>query len=141
MVWVRACLQAFGRHELRDAGTATDRNLMAVQASRAAVPGGAVAGVIRGAKLATQIARQGGRLAGQLREFLKQTPGQLKRTVRSFDMQISKHEGWMADPSSKVSNFSQLSPEYQQNVLHHWGRDIARQQELRSIAQDVLKGF
>jgi len=38
MVWVRACLQAFGRHELRDAGTATDRNLMAVQVSRRLSP-------------------------------------------------------------------------------------------------------
>jgi RHS repeat-associated protein len=104
---------------------------------------GAVAGASAGAKAvkgATEIAQEGGRHAGQLQQFLKQTPDQLQRTVRSFDKQIAKHEGWIANPASKVSNFSQLRPEHQQNLLHHWKQDIARHQELRSIAQDVLKG-
>jgi RHS repeat-associated protein len=88
---------------------------------------------------ATQIAQEGGRHAGQLQQFLKQTPDQLQRTIRSFDKLIAKHEGWIADPASKVPNFSQLRPEHQQNLLHHWRQDIARHQELRSIAQDILK--
>ncbi len=90
------------------------------------------------AKSATQIAREGGKHAGQLNQFLKQTPEQLQKTIRSFDKQIAKHEGWIKDPSSKVKNFNELSPEHQQNLLHHWQQDIARHQELKSIAQDVL---
>jgi hypothetical protein len=95
----------------------------------------------RAEKGATQIAQEGGRHAGQLQQFLKQTPDQLQRTIRSFDKQIAKHEGWIADPASKVPNFSQLRPEHQQNLIHHWKQDIARHQELRSTAQDVLKGL
>jgi hypothetical protein len=108
----------------------------------AAGPGVALVGrLAKTANGATQIAQEGGRHAGQLQQFPKQTPDQLQRTIRSFDKQIAKHEGWIADPSSKVQNFSQLRPEHQRNLLHHWGQDIARHQELRSIAQDVLKGL
>jgi uncharacterized protein RhaS with RHS repeats len=100
-----------------------------------------LADVVGAAKGATQIAQEGGRHAGQFQQFLKQTPDQLQRTIRSFDKQIAKHEGWIADPTSKVPNFSQLRPEHQQNLIHHWKQDIVRHQELRSIAQDVLKGL
>ena len=41
--------------------------------------------------------------------------------------------------ATDAQNFSQLRPGHQQNLLHHW-QDVARHQELRSIAQDVLKG-
>src|SRR5690606_38918606 len=41
----------------------------------------------RGAGPALQAARAGGRHAGQLQQFLKQTPDQLRRTIGSFDKQ------------------------------------------------------
>jgi uncharacterized protein RhaS with RHS repeats len=90
-------------------------------------------------RTATQIASEGGKHAGQLQQFLKQTPEQLNKTINSFDKQISKHEGRLADPASKVANFDSLRPEHQRNLLHHWQQDIARHRELKSIAQDVLK--
>ena len=90
---------------------------------------------------ATQIARGGGRHSGQLNQFLKQTPEQLQKTIRSFDKQIARHERWIKDPTSKVKNFSELRPGHQQNLIHHWQQDIVRHQELKSIAQDVLKGL
>ena len=89
---------------------------------------------------ATRIAQEGGKHAGQLRQFMKQTPEQLQKTINSFDKNIAKHEGWIANPESKVPNFSQLRPEHQENLIHHWQQDVSRHQELKSIAQDVLGG-
>jgi len=66
---------------------------------------------------------------------------ELQKTIRSFDKQILKHEEWIKDPTSKVKNFNELRPEHQQNLLHHWQQDIVRHQELKSMAQDVLKGL
>ena len=93
------------------------------------------------AKSATQIAQAGGRHAGQLAQFAKQTPDQLGKTINSFDKQIAKHEGFIANPTSHVPNFNELSTKHQGNLIHHWGQDIKRHQELKSIAEDVLKGL
>lgn len=95
----------------------------------------------RGAGPALQAARAGGRHAGQLQQFLKQTPDQLRKTIGSFDKQIAKHQGWIRDPASKVKDWATLRPEHQQNLLHHWRQDIARHHELKSIAEDLLKGL
>lgn len=93
------------------------------------------------AKSATQIAQAGGRHAGQLAQFAKQTPDQLGKTINSFDKQIAKHEEFIANPTSHVPNFNELSIKHQGNLIHHWGQDIKRHQELKSIAEDVLKGL
>jgi hypothetical protein len=90
---------------------------------------------------ALDVARAGGRHAGQLRQFMKQTPDQLRKSIASFEKNIAKHEGWIKDPTSKVANWADLSPQHQQNLLHHWGQDIERARELRSIAEDVLRGL
>ena len=94
----------------------------------------------RAPRSATQIAREGGRHAGQLKQFEKQTPRQLQKTIRSFDKQISKHKAWIKNPTLKVKNFSSLSKKHQKNIIHHWQQDIIRHRELKSIARDVLKG-
>jgi len=91
--------------------------------------------------IATKIAREGGKHAGQLKQFLKQTPEQLLKTIKSFNNQITKHEEWINNPTSKIVDFNELRPEHQQNLLHHWRQDIARHQELKAIAEDVLSGL
>ncbi len=95
----------------------------------------------RVAKSATEVALEGGKHAGQLKQFMKQTPEQLQKTIKTFDKQIAKHEEWIRDPVSKVGNFNELRPEHQKNLVRHWQQDIARHKELKSIAQDVLKGL
>lgn len=92
-------------------------------------------------KGAAQIAREGGRHSGQLKQFLKRTPEQLQKSIRSFDKKVTQHEGGIKDSTSKVKNFNSLSKEHQGNLIHHWGQDISRAKELKSIAQDVLKGL
>lgn len=90
-------------------------------------------------RAAVDIARAGGKHAGQLEQFMKQTPDQLQKTIRSFDKQIARHESWIADPASKVKDFSSLRLEHQENLIHHWQQDILRHKELKSIAESVLE--
>ena len=90
---------------------------------------------------ATRTALEGGKHAGQLKQFLKQSPKQLRKSIKSFDNQISKHEGWIKDPTSKIKNFNSLRPQQQQNLIHHWRQDVLRHQQLKAIAKDVLKGL
>ena len=91
------------------------------------------------ARSATRIALGGGRHAGQFKAFLKQTPDQLKRSIKSFDMQITKHKDWIKNPKSKISNFDSLTKKHQKNIIHHWKKDIKRQKEFKIIAEDVLE--
>ncbi len=102
--------------------------------------GGGLSDAVKATKSAFRVAKEGGRHAGQLKQFMKQTPQQLQKTIKSFDKQISRHQNWIKNPASKVKNFNQLSKQHQNNLIHHWTQDIARHQELRSIASDVLKG-
>lgn len=92
-----------------------------------------------GAKGAFKIAQEGGRHAGQLKQFLKQDATQLGRSIRKFDKNIAKHEKWITDPKSKIPEWNTFSAERQANTIHHWQQDIARARELQSIAKEVAK--
>ncbi|MGD8782764.1 MAG: RHS repeat-associated core domain-containing protein, partial [Ignavibacteria bacterium] len=85
------------------------------------------------------IAQKGGRHAGQLRQFGKQTIKELQKSISSFGQNISKHEGWIKDPLSKVKNWNQLSKTHQESLIHHWKQDIQRSKELLEIAKEELK--
>lgn len=89
----------------------------------------------------TKIAKEGGKHHGQLKEFLKQSPDQLKKTIKSFDKQIKQHQEWIKNPQKKVEQFSTFRKSHQENLIHHWKQDIARHKELKSIAEDILKGL
>jgi len=78
------------------------------------------------AKSAFEIAQSGGRHAGQLKQFLKQTTEQLQSSIKSFNKQIAKHEEWIKDPTKKVENFYSLRSEHQKSLLKHWNEDISR---------------
>ncbi|KEQ14093.1 hypothetical protein [Endozoicomonas numazuensis] len=88
----------------------------------------------------TKVALEGGRHSGQLKQFMKQTPEQLRKTIQSFDRQIEKHQTWIKSPETKVKNFQELRPEHRSNLIHHWQQDIERHKELKAIAHDALKG-
>jgi len=85
-----------------------------------------------------EIAKQGDRHSGQYNEFMKQTPKQLQKSIRSFDKQIKKHKNWINNPTSKVKNWNKLTFEHQNNLLHHWNKDINRAEEFKQIAETML---
>lgn len=92
---------------------------------------------------AFKIAQEGGRHAGQLKQFLKQDATQLRRSIRTFDKNIAKHQNWIANPRSKITEWHTFSAKRQADIIHHWQQDIACARELQSIAKEVakLKGF
>jgi len=90
-------------------------------------------------KGAFEVAREGGRNAGQLAQFMKQNSTQLGRSIRKFDKNIAKHEKLIADPKSKIPDWDSFSAERQANTIHHWQQDIARAREQQSIAREVAK--
>ncbi len=101
--------------------------------------GPAVQQEAQAAKSAYDIAMNGGKYAGQLRQFLSQGVESLQKSVGSFSKLIEQHQSWIKDPSSKVANWSELSPQHQQNLLHHWGQDVQRAQAYKEMAERVVQ--
>jgi hypothetical protein len=83
------------------------------------------------------IAKQGGRHSGQYKEFMKQTPKQLQKSIKSFDKQINKHKNWINNPASKVKNWDKLTLKHKQDLIYHWNEDIKRAQEFKEIASII----
>ena len=51
---------------------------------------------------------------------------QLEGIIRTHDKQMAKHEGWLKEPKRKVLHWDSLKSEYQENLLHHWQKDVDR---------------
>ena len=92
------------------------------------------------ATLAERAAAAGARYPKQVEQALRMTPQQLQKSVGSFTENIAKHQGYLKNPQSHVPNWNQLSPQHQQNLIHHWNNDIARAEGYRDIAEGVLGG-
>jgi hypothetical protein len=100
--------------------------------------GGGAAG---GAALAARVASAAAQYPKQVAQALRMNPQQLQRSIRSFDDNIAEHQAYLRNPQSHVPNWSQLSQQHQQNLIHHWNADIARAEKYRAIAEGVLKGL
>ena len=84
--------------------------------------------------------RAASRYPKQLQQALRMTPQQLEKSIGSFSGRISQHQGFLRNPQSHVPNWSQLTPQHQQNLIHHWTNDISRHEAYRDIAEAVLRG-
>lgn len=65
---------------------------------------------------------------------------QLQSSIKSFTANIVKHQGYLKNPEAHVSNWSQLSRQHQQNLIHHWNQGIVRAEAYRDIAEGILGG-
>lgn len=89
--------------------------------------------------LAYKVAAEGGRHAGQLKQYLKQTPSQLQRTIRSLDKRIAEHREKIKNPEKYMSRDDASVPANVERAKLDWTRDINRQQEHKDIAKQVLR--
>jgi RHS repeat-associated protein len=94
---------------------------------------------LRSSRKIYDVASSGGRHAGQLKQFLSWSPKQIQTSIRTFEKNIAKHEGYIANPTSKAPGWDTFTPQHQANLLHHWREDIARAKELKSLAEEVLR--
>lgn len=86
-----------------------------------------------------QIAKEGGKHAGWLKQYQGKSPNELKRGISSFKKQITKHKGYIKNPASKVKGWEKLPHRQQRGYLKKWSKDIIRQQEQKEILEGILK--
>jgi hypothetical protein len=87
--------------------------------------------------------KPGGRHSEWMRQQQTLGENQLRSAARSIQRQVALHEGWIADPASKVHDWQSLDPRYKRGLLAKWAQDARRQREQIDIVRGVLreKGF
>jgi hypothetical protein len=91
------------------------------------------------AKTPLQIAQEGGRHAGFLKNYAGKSPAELQKGIASLEKQIAEHQVKIADPEKFIPNFKQLDPRQQKALLESkWPGDIQRQQEQADILRGLL---
>lgn len=69
---------------------------------------------------------------------LDRTLKQNQSSIKSFEKQISKHEGFISNPKSKYQNWDNFSDARKQRELNHWKTEIKGFQEQIDITRDVI---
>jgi hypothetical protein len=82
-------------------------------------------------------ARAGGKHGGFLRAYQGRSAGELGRVARSLEKHAAKHEGYLRDPSSKVKNWNDLTPQHQQSIIDGWKTEIQTAREQVEILRRI----
>ena len=91
------------------------------------------------AKGTLQVAQEGGRHAGLLKNYVGKSPAELQKGIASLQKQIAEHQGKIANPEKFIPNFKQLDLRQQKALLESkWPGDIQRQQEQADILRGLL---
>jgi RHS repeat-associated protein len=97
-------------------------------------------GVSGGIKSAFEIAKEGGKHAGFLKNNLTRSTEELQKGINSIEKVIAEHQSKIANPSKYIENWSKLDPRQQQSLINKkWPSDIQRQGEQRDILKNILK--
>ena len=79
------------------------------------------------AKTPIEIAEEGGRHSGFLKNYLNKPPEELQNGIQSLDKQIAEHQAKLADPEKAIPNFKSLDARQQQALLKSkWPSDIKK---------------
>ncbi len=91
------------------------------------------------AKTPMEIAEQGGRQSGFLKNYVGRSTEELQKGIQSLDKQIAEHQAKLANPEKAIPNFKSLDARQQQALLKtKWPSDIQRLQEQKQILQGIL---
>jgi hypothetical protein len=89
---------------------------------------------------AYETAANGGKHSGFLRNYLGESPEELRRGIASLQKQIAEHRDKIANPEKYIPNFKQLDPRQQAALLgKKWPSDIHRLQEQLEMLQELLR--
>ncbi|KIE04724.1 hypothetical protein NF27_GC00030 [Candidatus Jidaibacter acanthamoeba] len=83
--------------------------------------------------------KEGGVHHGQYKRFMEQDINQLKKSIKSFDKNVAKHEEYIQNPKSHVPDWDLLDIEHKENKIKHWNNDIVRAKEFKYIAEKILE--
>lgn len=91
-----------------------------------------------GVKDAYQIAKDGGKHSGMLRNYANRPTVMIERGAGAMNSQIALHEGWIKDPFSKLpSTIDKRELDHLVNVK--WPRDIARLREESGVLRGLIE--
>lgn len=90
-------------------------------------------------KTAYEIAKEGGKNRGLYVTHSRLSTDEVKRSIRSFERQIQKHEGWIASPITKTDLFYTFDVRRQDALIVGWKQDIERHRESIEIMRGILK--
>ena len=79
----------------------------------------------------------------QYEQYSKLPDKNLEKAISKHEKQIAEHQEYLTDPVKRkehVPNWDNLSPQHQENLMHHWQQDVNRHEAYKSIAEGVLKG-
>ena len=82
-------------------------------------------------------AQAGEKHGGFLRAYQGRSAGQIGRAARSLERHAAKHEGYLRDPSSRVRNWNDLTPQHQQSLIEGWKTEIQTAREQVEILRRI----
>ena len=77
----------------------------------------------------------------QYDQYSKLPDKNLEKAISKHEKQISEHQGYLTYPAKRkehVPNWDNLSPQHQENLMHHWQQDVNRHEAYKSITEGVL---
>jgi hypothetical protein len=95
---------------------------------------------VTAARGAFEIASEGGKHAGFLRNYAGKSANELRRGMASLEKEIATHIDKIKNPEKYIEGFSKLDPRQQKALLEKkWPRDIERQREQVEILKRLLE--
>jgi hypothetical protein len=97
--------------------------------------------VTTGAELsAYQIAREGGKHAGFLKNYENLAIGKIEKGIRSLDGRVQEHLAKIANPAQYAKDWGSMSAERQAKLLHFWEKEIANYSEQAAVLRGLVDG-
>ncbi|MGB3747879.1 MAG: RHS repeat-associated core domain-containing protein [Rhodanobacter sp.] len=94
--------------------------------------------LLKGVPLAYKIAAEGGEHAGFLARQMEKNVGQLRKTIRSLERQISLHEDKIRNPAKYMTRDDPSISGHVERAVSDWKSDIKRQTKQLDITKEVL---
>ncbi|WP_347331327.1 DUF637 domain-containing protein [Marinimicrobium locisalis] len=92
-----------------------------------------------GTKSSFDVAKEGGKHAGFLKNNLARSSEELTKGISKLERQIALHQDKIANPSKYIDGWGELDPRQQQALINKkWPSDILRQREQRDILKGIL---
>lgn len=87
---------------------------------------------------AYEIAQQGGRHAGTLRNYQGRSLKEITNAVRGYEKNVAEHIDKLANPSRYAKDWAALTPRQQQGLLRKWEKDLRRNKELAVLMRSLV---
>jgi len=106
--------------------------------SKAAAPAAAKTGSV--APSAFEIAKQGGKHAGLLRNYAGRSADEVAKAVRSLEARAAEHAAKAANPGAHVADWASRTAQQRQGLINYWLREAKNYAEQAEVLKGLLGG-